>query len=214
MAPRGKSKALAHVGDEEEPSEKDALALREALAAQGQPHLRGSRWPVEVVDRALLELALLGGNANRASLALREMGLPVSAESLRRWSRGRYRARYEELGSTKADELREKVARDSLEFAQRAQSVKEQALERVGSGLASADAVEASMILRNVAAAEQSALANEAQLRGRAGIKVEVTGLDDLLGRLARVGIAEIVDAEVVEEEEDHSPSSPSSVRT
>jgi hypothetical protein len=177
---------------------------RQALHEHDNPYTTGrpTKYPPEVIDRALLETAANGGNARKAAETLTMIGLPIRHEQISRWRRGRFRKRYEQISSEAGAELREKIARETLELVQNLQETEGRALKQVMAGLSDTNAVEASVILRNLAQSKQVSLTQEGQLRGRSGVVVDVRGLGELTDALVKLGVAEeITDAEVVEED-------------
>lgn len=93
--------------------------------------------------------------------------------------------------------IREAIAAEALELTIRVQEAEGRAVDQVLKGLASVDAMEASVILKNLAQTKQIALTQEGQLRGRAGVIVDVRGLDELTAQLVRAGVARRVDVEL-----------------
>lgn len=176
---------------------------RQKLQEHDNPYTTGrpTKYPPEVIDRALLETAANGGNARKAAETLAMIGLPIRHEQISRWRRGRFRKRYEQISSEAGGELREKIARETLELVQNLQETEGRALKQVMAGLSDTNAVEASVILRNLAQSKQVSLTQEGQLRGRSGVVVDVRGLGELTDALVKLGVAEqVVEADVVEE--------------
>ena len=185
-------------GQELEPTETEMLT---ALEEEINPYTSGrpTRYPPQVIDRALLETAANGGNARKAAQVMEMIGLPVRHEQISRWRRGRFCKRYEQLSSQAAGELRERVARETLEFVQTLQDTERTALTQVMSGLSDTNAVEASVILRNLAQSKQVSLTQEGQLRGRSGVIVDVRGLGELTDALVKLGVASSIDSDAEE---------------
>lgn len=188
--------------DEEQPSQPPAV-MQGLLALQKDPYRSGraTNYPPEVIDRALLETAAVGGSATKASKIMSELGTPVPAKRITIWRTGRFRERYEQISEQMAPYLREKVAREALEFTQEAQEAQGKALRQVLSGLSDANAVEASVILRNISGAQQTAVQTEASMRGRAGMTIEVVGLDELASKLVKLGVGSYVDSTAEEDD-------------
>ena len=183
-----------------EPEQTPAEML-EVLATEDNPYTdgRATKYPPQVIDRALLETAANGGNARKAAQVMEMIGLPVRHEQISRWRRGRFRKRYELLSSQAAGELRERVARDTLEFVQTLQATERDALKQVTSGLSDTNALEASVILRNLAQSKQVSLTQEGALRGRSGVIVDVRGLGELTDALVKLGVASSIDSDAEE---------------
>jgi len=167
------------------------------LDAEDNPYTNGPplKYPPQVIDRALMETAANGGNARKAAQVMEMIGLPVRHEQISRWRKGRFRKRYEQLSSQAAGELRERVARDTLEYVQSLQSTERDALKQVMAGLSDTNALEASVILRNLAQSKQVSLTQEGALRGRSGVIVDVRGLGELTDALVKLGVANAIDS-------------------
>jgi hypothetical protein len=169
----------------------------EALAVQSDPFNGRQRYSREVIERALLQVALCGGNARKAARELEQLGIQIPHETISKWRRGRFANRYSEIVSMEAATIREAIAAEALELTIRVQEAEGRAVDQVLKGLASVDAMEASVILKNLAQTKQIALTQEGQLRGRAGVIVDVRGLDELTAQLVRAGVARRVDVEL-----------------
>lgn len=179
-------------------------AATEALATQANPYEpkpgeRPLQYPPEVIDRALLQCAITGGNARKAARDLHAMGVHIPHERISAWKRGRFANRYSELCSQEAAQLRERIAAGALELTAALQEGEGRALDRVLADLPEANAVEASIILKNLATTKQIALTQEAALRGRAGMIVEVRGIESLTDKLVQLGVAEVVESDAEE---------------
>jgi hypothetical protein len=85
------------------------------------------------------------------------------------WVRGRFRTRYQEIATKATDELRERIARDTVDLAIDLAAGEKEALRQTLAGLSDLNAVEASMVLRNLSTSKGINLDQEAKLRGRAG---------------------------------------------
>lgn len=185
----------------------DGAAL-ERIASDDDPYEprkgRPLQHPREVIERCLYETAVHAGNARKARQALiawePDLAWP-SAETIYGWIKGRFRNRYSQIATQNADQLREVIARDMTDIAIRLGDAERDALGRTLAGLADANAVEASMILRNLSASKQIQLDQEGKLRGRAGVIVDHRGLEEITQALVNLGIGEeVTDAEVIED--------------
>jgi hypothetical protein len=181
----------------------------DALAAQEDPYGPQAGQPVqfprEIIERCLFEIAAQAGNARKAHSILAAVygreNVP-SVETLYRWIRGRFRNRYHQISLKEADQVREVIARQATDIAIEIGDVEKAAVARVRDQLADANAVEASIIARNLSTSKGINLQNESQLRGRATQIVDHRGLEGILDTLVRLGVGErIVDADVVEGE-------------
>ncbi len=182
----------------------DEEAALERVASDDDPYAIRAGRPLqyrrEVIERCLYETAVHAGNARKARRALihwePDLAWPT-AETMYAWINGRFRNRYADIASQEASALREVVARDTVDLAIRLGEGEREALNRTLAGLADVNAVEASLILRNLSASKQIQLDQEGRLRGRANVIVDHRGLEDITAALVNLGIGEYVDAEV-----------------
>src|SRR3954470_21036823 len=168
------------------PAELDATPERQRLPpddpySKSLPALRYAR---EVIERALYEVAFQAGNTRKAQQALAALGIHVPYRTMHDWVRGRFRNRYQEIATQATDELRERIARDTIDLA----AGEKEALRQTLAGLADLNAVEASMVLRNLSTSKGINLDQEGKLRGRAGVVVDHRGFEDLAEALLRLG--------------------------
>jgi hypothetical protein len=188
LEPIDEAAALERVGNDDDP-----YAPR-----KGRP----LTFPREVIERCLYETAVHAGNARKARQALidwePDLAWP-SAETIYGWVKGRFRNRYAQIATQEAGQLRENIARDMTDLARRLGEAEAEALRKVLAGLADANAVEASLILRNLSSSKQIQLDQEGRLRGRANVIVDHRGLEDITQALVNLGVAEAVDAEAQE---------------
>lgn len=157
----------------------------------------------EIMDRAFWEIAAHAGNCRKASLALQRIDIHIPHETLYRWIRGRFKGYYEQLQTRAAEPLREVLARQAIDLALETGAAEKAALKQVFAQMADVNAVEASMILRNLSQSKGLQLDQEGKIRGRAGIVVDHRGLQDLTDALVNLGAAQpvdVTDADVVEE--------------
>lgn len=189
----------------------EAAALERVAQEHDDPYAitagRPLAFPREVIERCLYETAVHAGNARKARSALvawePDLAWPA-AETIYSWIKGRFRNRYADICTSEAGQLREAIARDMTGLAQKLGEAEADAIRKVQAGLADANAVEASMILRNLTAAKALNLDQEGRLRGRANVIIDFRGIEELTAALVQNGVAvpiddEIVDADVID---------------
>lgn len=183
------------------------VLVQRAVAAMGEDPFeytggKPMQWPRHWIETALFEIAAQGGNVRRAHGVL--LGIHGDAappyDTMQRWRKGRFRNLYTEISRVAGEELRERIAQNATELALEFGDVEREALRRIRAGLGDADAVEASMILRNLSTSKGINLDHEGKLRGRSQHVVQVQGLEQITDALKRLGVAQevVVDAEVV----------------
>lgn len=158
--------------------------------------------PPEVIEKALFEMAACGGSANKAAQSLRDQGLEISAHTIREWKRGPFRNRYHEIVSTHQRDLDSIIAAAQTENIVTMLDGEREALKQTMAGIANANGVEASNILRNIAQAKRYAVQNHSEITGRPRQERQSQSLQTIAAALARMGLVETqepVDAEVVE---------------
>lgn len=170
------------------------------------------------VEMALWQLALDGGSYTRAARSLDEMkvrglnGRPIPRSTIELWAKSRFKNRYHEIRTKRVADLDEALALDAQAQAQRLGRAVDSATRQTLAGIAGANGVEASQILRNVAQARQSEISNSMQLRGTdpeskkarslADIAKELNGLGNFVKVVSEDDDGVVVDAELVEERE------------
>lgn len=168
-------------------------------------HFKDARWPVELIDAFLWEIAVHGGQVRAGYNSLvhaltqnaGETGMPdVPAErTVREWVQFRYRNRYAELLKQKAEELDEQRAQDASTLALQIREAEERALTQTLAGIGQANGVEASMILRNLATAKKLNSDVIVAARGMPVLKQAGEDLMSIARSLTRMGGVHIVDA-------------------
>src|SRR3954454_12714382 len=123
------------------PAELDATPERQRLPpddpySKSLPALRYAR---EVIERALYEVAFQAGNTRKAQQALAAVGIHVPYRTMHDWVRGRFRNRYQEI-ATATNELRERIARDTLDLAIDLAAGEKEALRQTLAGLSDLNA--------------------------------------------------------------------------
>lgn len=186
-------------GNEVRGREPTPQQLDDPYAHRAGPPLK---YPREIIERALFEVAAHAGNARRAHIALKAQDIDIPPETMYGWIKGRFRNRYGEIRTQGADKLREEIARQAIDLSLEAGEAERQAIQRALAGLADANGVEASIILRNLTTSKGINLDQEGKLRGRAGVVVDHRGLEQITEALLRLGVAQpvVVDAEVIED--------------
>ncbi len=173
----------------------------EGFAGDIDPYLpKGGRqlqYRREVIERCLFETAVHAGNARKAmrALVLWDPDEPwPNPETVYLWVRGRFRNRYAQIATDNVDDLRENLARRATDLATKLSDAESDSIEKVLAGLADANAVEASIILRNLSQSKSMQIDQEGKLRGRGGIVIDHRGLEEITAALVRLGIATPVD--------------------
>ena len=182
------------------------------LAIATKSNMATFKFPLELIERILYEVAAQGGNCTAAKRTFDELNehraeqgedkidLP-SVRTIRHWITGPFRNRYHEIVSDSARQLEELVAAQGVSLAISIGTAEEDALKQTLAGLANANGVEASQILRNLSQAKGTAIDKAQLLRGR---PTQISGTDDTLEALARelqkLGIVEVVEGTAVED--------------
>jgi hypothetical protein len=171
------------------------------------------QWDPEFIERVLYEIAANGGNCagtHRQLVALNEerdaageeqLRLP-SVRTLRYWIQGPFRNRYHEITVASARQLEELIASQGVENAIAMGKAEQDALKQTMAGLANANGVEASQILRNISMAKATSIEKSLLLRGRPTVITAETPLEQIARELQQMGIVEVIDStaeEVVE---------------
>jgi hypothetical protein len=176
----------------------------------GRP-IKGS---AEEVETCLWLLAKNGGSATRAAKEMYDcLGWThISRENIRDWATGRFKARYEQIRTEKATDIEELVASRAMEMAVAVSDVEDTALKRVQATISEANAVEASMILRNLTQSKATNVDKAGQLRGREAFKPGGANVGGLLEELAKLGLGQVVNStaeEIVDETAAAAPRPP-----
>lgn len=173
------------------------------------------KYPPEVVEAALYEVAAHGNNVARACEALRERGVTqdypnpdgraIPRDVVAQWVKVRFRNRYHEIVATQTRQLQEVVAAKGIDIALQIGEAELQALRQTTAGLSDATAVEASMILRNLGQSKAVQLDKAQQIRSQGVAQEQGHKLDQIIASLKAAGLVvedeDVHDAEVVEEE-------------
>lgn len=156
-------------------------------------------WGPEDVDRALWEIVVNGGNVAAAHLSLSEwggsqdpvVGIP-SLRTMRNWKSGLYRNRYHEIAAARSRDMDERMAQQHVDLAVRQSEVEQEALRKITERLAGVDAVEASIILRNVSGAKKVNVEGAQNLRGRSAGHMGARSVSQLVTALSRLGVVTV----------------------
>lgn len=179
---------------------------------------RPLKYPPEVVEAALYEVAAKGNNIARACETLKDRGITQSYPEdcgraiprgvVAEWVNKRFRNRYHEIVSTKTRELEEVVARDGIELAIQIGQAERDALKQTMAGMADATAVEASQILRNLTQAKAQQVDKAHAIRGQGIADKASKTLEQIAAGLKQLGLVvddeeDVHDVEAVEEEDE-----------
>jgi hypothetical protein len=113
--------------------------------------VRSPKFSTEEVDGALLTLAMLGGNTERAAKQLREAGLSVTARSLRAWREKLYPRRYEDICARHRNEIENVIVQRSREVALTADDLTMLALQKAREQLEAGECKDPAAVARNAA---------------------------------------------------------------
>lgn len=163
---------------------------------------RGRQYPVEVVERALFEMARHGGSARKAQAALALEGMHIPEGTMRVWRKSTFRNRYHEIASEKARELEEMIAVQATDLALKLAEAEDRALRVTVAGLSQATGLEASTILRNLSMSKSQQVDKAQGIRGRPNFRPDVRGLTEIVRAIKAVGGVEVVEGEAVAEAE------------
>jgi hypothetical protein len=161
-------------------------AVAAKRASGREPRIRRS-FTAEEVDRALLAVAVAGGNTERAAAELRGAGLEISGRLLRAWKSGRHADRYSELRKEHYGEIEARIVQEARENITRAAEVVREGLALELERIRAKNVKDASASARN--AAVVAAVNNDklvGPLMGRPSAIVAHRTLDQYLQDLAR----------------------------
>lgn len=189
----------------DEPDRRE-LAGGELVAVGPRPgdgvERRAAEWPADVVDACLWEVALAGGNVTRAHASYaqwcgsQDPVLPApSRRTIQHWKDGPHRNRYHEISQARARDVEEHLAQRSLELAARQQETELEALRQIDARIGGLDAVEASLVLRNVSGAKKANVEGALGLRGRSAGMMQAKSLSQIAASLAALGVATVTDS-------------------
>jgi len=178
----------------------------------------GARSPysAELIDYALWMVAIEGGSASRAHNRMiaeheenpkHEMykaGVPTR-QVMTKWSRITYKNRYTELLNLRHREMDEAIASEAQVIAQQIASAEVAAIKQTQAGIAGANGVEASQILRNLSQSKQVQLQQAGLIRERPLVERQADDIHSIarsLNDLAGGHVVEVVTAEDVRDAE------------
>ena len=165
--------------------------------------LRALAQPVEFYERGLWEIAQQAGNVSAGCVSLQAQGhTDYVVTTMREWVTGRFRNRYQQICRGAVSHLEALRAADADKVALRAAGVEVAALQQIVTRLSETNAVEASMVLRNVSQSKKVQEENAALLRGKSAGHMQARGLTEVAAALARLGVIEVIEGEAVEDAE------------
>jgi hypothetical protein len=150
---------------------------------------RSRKYTPEQVEKALLELALVGGNSGEASRRLEGVGIKVSARLLRLWRSGLHAKRYGQLAQEHARQVEETIVQEARETAILAAEVERLALAKTLEQLEAGEIRDAAAVARNASTVKGINVDKLLTLSGRPNQIVEHGNPDELLAQLIRDGI-------------------------
>lgn len=156
------------------------------LSAGSRP-TRGTYAPEEI-ERGLMEVALCGGNARRASRELEEKGLKIPRTTLQKWSQSQHVERYAELRREVMPRIHDRMARESEDLAIEYGEAERKTLERYLQVVPVLKPAEAAGAARNMATSRGIATDKALTLRGQPTQITEHRSVDETLKALARLG--------------------------
>ncbi len=160
--------------------------------------LRALRHPTEFYERGLWEIAQAAGNVSKACASLHAQGhAEYMPTTMREWITGRFRNRYQAICRGAVAHLEALRATDADMVAARAAGVELEALDQIVKTLSATNAVEASMVLRNVSQSKKVQEENAALLRGKSAGQLQARGLTEVAAALARLGVIEVIEGSV-----------------
>ena len=131
-----------------------------------------AKHPPELIEQALWVVAVQGGVVTKACEALREAGIvgkdgkPIARRTLSHWKKVSHRNRYAEILRTKVNDLDQVIVEQAQANAIKLGDAQDRALDVTMAGLAGANAVEASTVMRNIAQSRQIEITKAMELRG------------------------------------------------
>lgn len=150
--------------------------------------------PVELVERALWEIAAHGGNVSAACRSLDQQGIrrsdgrKIPRSTMSDWKTRQYRNRYQEILRVRVKDINEVLGIQAQANALQLGAALDDSLRVTLAGLAGANGVEASQILRNIAQARNMEITKAQELQGTDGASQIARGLKDIADELAGLG--------------------------
>jgi hypothetical protein len=156
------------------------------------------------VDAALRLLVANGGKTTTTAKQLTEEGLTIGEEQLRKWRDRSFPRRYMQLRTEMGLEVAEKIAGSALERAMEADQAE---AVYIAEAVAKVKEVDPNHLAKNALALANAKGSNieKAQLLRNMPTQITKVDLGESIGVLERLGVvekAEVIDAEVVEEED------------
>jgi hypothetical protein len=167
------------------------------MLAAMKPNARSRKYTPEEVEKALLALALVGGNSGEASRRLKGANIEISPRLLRLWRSGLHARRYAELAQEYAREVEETIVQEARETAILAAEVERLALAKTLEQLEAGEIRDAAAAARNAATVKGINVDKLLTLSGRPNQIIEQSNPDEILAHLIRDGIFQLAgDAE------------------
>ncbi len=157
----------------------------------------------EEVDFALWCLVQAGGSPTRAARMVEEQrpGTGINRDHIWRWAGGRFKPRYDELRRERAGDLDDQIAANAYDIAVQLGHAEDLALKRALAGLADANGVEASMILRNFTQSKATQIEKAGQLRGNRMFGPAQIDLTMIAAEIEQLGVSRRRDVESTADE-------------
>ena len=170
-----------------------------------------THFPDELVDNILWEIAAAGGQVRKGyrqwldallghhgiedgDITKLPFAIP-SERTARDWKSKTKRDRYETILKIKTDQLDERVMGAASTLAIAMEEVERDALKQTAAGLAHANGIEASTILRNVSQAKKIQMDAVTSARATRAFERELPNILELGRGLAALGVAQLVSA-------------------
>src|ERR1700733_8786991 len=168
----------------------DATLTIDASRTSGEPHTE------DVVNAALMELALAGGSAKRAEARLHEKGIEVPRQTLERWRDDVHAVRYIETRDDRAAQVQRVIAAEHEDLAIQGAQLTRELIQRTKERIAEIPDRDLPGALRN--AATSAAISTDKALMARerpVAMPAASRSVDELMAALIGVGVAQKVEA-------------------
>ena len=154
----------------------------------------GTKFSEEQVERSLTMLALFSGNASRASRELADQGLQISRSTLTAWRDERYAERYQQIHTGLMGQIRERMAQQAEELADRNAEAELAAIERFFEQVHHLSGKDAALAAKNFALARGISTDKALLLRNQPTAIVEHRDPWSIIKRLREKGIVDVID--------------------
>jgi hypothetical protein len=163
------------------------------------------------IELALQLCALNSGNVSATITQLKEqVGMSLQRKTLERWIKGPYSKRYRELYEQHEEGVRGAAAVVAREIASKSADLTDELLERTREKMDEIDPRDLAPSARAVSQVHASMTEKAQLLTGQPTQRVDHGELHEILGELRQMGVlpaAEVVDAELVEDERKALPA-------